>query len=121
MRPLEARSVFKVATREAWEEACRLGTFSGSDDDVRDGFIRLSALHQLAGTLARHCKGRTDLVLIELDAGALGEELRWERSRGGDLFPHLYAPLSTAAARRVRALRLDGSGVPVVPEDVRQC
>jgi uncharacterized protein (DUF952 family) len=117
MRLLDARCVFKVATRTAWEEACRLGTFSGSRDDVRDGFIHLSALHQLAGTLAGHFKGQTELVLIELDAGALGEALRWERSRSGDLFPHLYAPLPTAAARRVRALRLNGSGVPVVPED----
>jgi uncharacterized protein (DUF952 family) len=116
----EAHHVFKIATRTAWEEACRLGLFAGSDDDLRDGFIHLSTAHQLAGTLAKHFKGQTDLVLITLDADALGEKLKWERARDGDLFPHLYAELPTSAALKVRGLSCNG-GVPIVPEEGRQC
>jgi uncharacterized protein (DUF952 family) len=121
MPPSSPSQVFKVVAREAWEEACRRGTFDGSDDDLRDGFIHLSAVHQLAGTFAKHFKGQTDLVLITLDADALGATLQWERSRGGELFPHLYGPLPTAAARQVRTLRSDATGMPIVPEDLRQC
>lgn len=110
--------VFKVADRTSWDRACGLGVFSGSADDVRDGFIHLSALHQLRGTLERHFNGQADLVLIKLAADRLGSALRWEASRGGELFPHLYAPLPTAAAVEVRPLRLDESGVPVVPGDI---
>jgi len=117
----KAQSVFKVATRAAWDDACRVGLFKGSADDQRDGFIHLSALHQLSATLAKHFKGQTDLVLVTLDTGALGDALRWECARDGDLFPHLYADLPVAAAREVRALELDGSGVPIVPEGVWQC
>jgi uncharacterized protein (DUF952 family) len=121
MTPARPHHVFKVATRQAWEKACRLGAFAGSSDDQRDGFIHLSAAHQLAGTLAKHFKGQTDLVLITLDAAALGDELKWEPSREGDLFPHLYAALPTAAARKVRALDWDDTGLPIVPEDDGQC
>jgi uncharacterized protein (DUF952 family) len=120
MSPARSRHVFKVATREAWDVACRLGAFGGSDDDARDGFIHLSAAHQLAGTLAKHFKGQTDLVLITLDADALGAGLKWERSRDGDLFPHLYSALPTAAARQVRALKSDANGVPIVPGEDEQ-
>jgi uncharacterized protein (DUF952 family) len=117
----KAQSVFKVAARAAWDDACREGRFNGSADDLRDGFIHLSALHQLSATLAKHFKGQTDLVLVALDTGVLGDALRWELARDGDLFPHLYAGLPTTAAREVRALEIDGNGVPIVPEDVWQC
>ncbi len=117
MTSANPRQVYKVVTREAWEDACRLGAFGGSDDDLNDGFIHLSAAHQLAGTLAKHFKGQTDLVLITLDADALGDKLKWEPSRGGDLFPHLYGALPTAAARNVRTLKSDAGGVPILPED----
>jgi uncharacterized protein (DUF952 family) len=121
MTAANVKYVYKVASRTAWEEACRLGTFHGSDDDLRDGFIHLSAPHQLGDTLAKHFKGQTDLVLITLEANALGGGLKWERSRNDDLLPHLYAALPTAAGRLVRALKLDGNGVPIVPEDIWQC
>jgi uncharacterized protein (DUF952 family) len=114
----QAQWVFKIAAREAWAQACRLGTFGGSADDLRDGYIHLSALPQLRGTLARHFKGQTDLVLIKLDSGALGDALRWEPSRNGDIFPHLYAPLPTTAACAVRPLSIDEKGEPILPEDL---
>ena len=112
-----AQLVFKIATRAAWDVACERGMFPGSQDDRRDGFIHLSTQRQLAGTLAKHFKDQVDLLLIAFDADTLGDDLRWEASRVGDLFPHLYAPLPTAAARAVRSLKLDAKGSPVVPED----
>jgi len=114
----QTRRVFKIATRASWETACKEGISPGSHDDRRDGFIHLSALDQLAGTLAKHFKDQVDLMLIEFDANALGSDLRWEPSRGGELYPHLYAPLPTAAASAVRSLQLDSKGVPVVPEEM---
>lgn len=69
------------------------GVFAGSPDDLRDGFIHLSTAEQLGGTLDRHFAGETGLWLVTLDADALGDTLRWEPSRGGALFPHLYRPI----------------------------
>ena len=119
--PTEINRVFKVVARNAWEAACRHGSLSGSADDIRDGFIHLSAPHQIAGTLAKHFTGQADLVLIEFDANALGSDLRWEPARDGNLFPHLYAALPTAAALIVHKLGVDADGVPIVPEDVEIC
>lgn len=110
--------MYKICTRAAWEEACRNGAFTGSADDRRDGFIHLSAPHQLAGTAARHFRGQADLVLVAFEAARLGPTLAWEPSRGGDLFPHLYADLPTSAALWVRPLALGPEGVPVLTEDL---
>ncbi len=121
MSPPESRRVFKVTTRTAWEDALKRGALAQSSEDVRDGFTHLSAKHQLAETLAKHFNAQTDLLLIELDAAVLGAALRWERSRGGDFFPHLYTPLPTSAARGVHALQLDGNGTHILPENIRQC
>jgi uncharacterized protein (DUF952 family) len=113
-----AERVFKVAERAAWLDACRIGKFTGSADDMRDGFIHLSALDQLSGTLARHFKGKSDLVLVAFESSELGTDLKWERSRNGELFPHLYASLPASAARAVLGLVLDENGVPVLPADL---
>ena len=113
-----AARVFKVAKHDAWSEACRIGKFIGSSDDVRDRFIHLSELHQLSETLARHFKGETDLVLIVFESSELGGDLKWEASRNGELFPHLHASLPTSAARAVHALGTDENGVPVLPADL---
>lgn len=120
MNPRESQQIFKVATRAAWEDARATGTLAASADDARDGFIHLSTAHQLAGTLAKHFKAQTDLVLIELDAAALGADLRWERSRGQDLFPHLYTSLPTSAVRAAFPLDLDANGKHILPQGV-QC
>jgi uncharacterized protein (DUF952 family) len=92
--------------------------FSGSDADRRDGFIHFSARHQLLETARKHFAGQSGLVLIAFDAQALGPGLRWELSRGGDLFPHLYAPLPTAAALWTRPLSLGEDGTPELPADL---
>lgn len=121
MNPRNSQQVFKVTTRTAWECARATGTLAASADDERDGFIHLSAAHQLAGTLAKHFKAQADLMLIELDAAALGENLRWERSRGQELFPHLYASLPTSAVRAVFLLQLGADGTHILPQSVRKC
>ena len=113
-----ATLVFKIATATQWASAVASGTFAGSIDDIRDGFIHLSAGEQLHGTLAKHFRGQTDLVLIAFTASSLEPSLRWEASRGGDLFPHLYAPLAAIHAVWVKPLTLDANGIPQVPEDL---
>jgi uncharacterized protein (DUF952 family) len=113
--------VFKVLPEAVWIEACKLGAYAGSSDDLRDGFIHLSAAHQLAGTLAKYFAGRRDLVLVAYLTETLGQALRWEASRGGDLFPHLYAPLPTAAALWQRPLKLGPDGVALLEEDFFRC
>ncbi len=121
MNPRKPQQVFKIATRAAWESARATGALAASADDERDGFIHLSAAHQLAGTLAKHFKSQSDLVLIELDEAALGENLRWEPSRGQDLFPHLYAPLPISAVRAAYPLEVDAKGTHMLPLGVGQC
>jgi uncharacterized protein (DUF952 family) len=88
--------VIKLLRPEEWAAFQAEGRFEGSEDDVRDGFIHLSAPDQVAGTAAKYFAGIAGVVAVSLDAGALGEALRWEASRGGQLFPHLYRPLLAA-------------------------
>jgi uncharacterized protein (DUF952 family) len=108
--------IYKICPLTDWDVAQRDGFYRGSPDDLRDGFIHFSARHQLRGTAAKHFRDKEGLVLITVDALSLGAALRWETSRGGDLFPHLYGPLPIAAARAVTDLPLDATGIPLVPE-----
>jgi uncharacterized protein (DUF952 family) len=107
--------VFKIATVTQWSDAVARGAFDGSKDDQRDGFIHLSAAHQLTGTLTKHFHGQPDLVLIAFSTADLGADLKWEVSRGGEPFPHLYAPLATRLALWTKPLVLDRHGLPQVP------
>jgi uncharacterized protein (DUF952 family) len=90
--------VYKILTRAEWKRAEQHGAFEGSDLDRKDGFIHLSDEAQAGETLRLHFAGQADLVKVGFEAEALGPALRWEPSRGGALFPHLYAPLPAAAA-----------------------
>ena len=85
--------VYKLLRAAEWASFETGGAFAGSPDDVRDGFIHLSTAEQLPGTFAKHFAAEADAVVVILDAAALGPALRWERSRGGALFPHLYRAL----------------------------
>ena len=107
--------VYKICSAALWREAERTGSFIGAGIDVADGFIHLSAADQVAETAAKHFGGQRDLVLVAVEADALGATLKWEVSRGGALFPHLYGPLPLAAVRWVQALRLDDDGRLVLP------
>lgn len=85
--------IFKIEQANVWREAEKAGVYTGAPVDQADGFIHFSAAKQVAGTLTRHFAGRDELVMIAVDAEALGEDLKWEVSRGGALFPHLYGAL----------------------------
>lgn len=110
--------VYKIVRAEEWKAAVAAGAYYGSADDRRDGFIHLSAAHQLQGTAQKHFRGQKELMLIAFRATDLGESLRWEKSRNGDLFPHLYGPLRTGLAFETHELRLGEDGVPIVPEAI---
>ncbi len=110
--------VYKILTAAEWQSAVAAGRYEGSADDARDGFIHLSTAQQLQGTAAKHFADKPGLVLVAFDAAALGPRLKWEPSRGGALFPHLYAPLPTAAATSVAPLPLGQDGVPTLPTDL---
>lgn len=108
--------IYKICPAPAWREAERRGLYAGSADDARDGFIHFSTALQVGGTLAKHFTGQADLFLVAVEAGALGDALKWEPSRGGELFPHLYAALDPHAAQSVVALSLRGDGSHIIPE-----
>jgi uncharacterized protein (DUF952 family) len=110
--------VYKICPARALQEARESRRFGGSADDARDGFIHLSAGHQVAGTLAKYFAGQRDLVLLAVDPGRLGKRLRWEESRGGELFPHLYGPLDLDHVLSVEALVLQEDGTHRLPEGV---
>jgi uncharacterized protein (DUF952 family) len=110
--------VYKICSAAEWTGAVRAGHWSGSADDRRDGYVHLSTRAQLAATAARHFRNREDLVVVAFDTVRLASDLRWEPSRGGALFPHLYGPLPAAAGRVVGALSPGPDGVPVIPEDL---
>jgi uncharacterized protein (DUF952 family) len=102
--------VFKICPASALQEARKRGCYEGSAADARDGFIHLSAGHQVAGTLAKYFAWQNDLVLLAIDRDRLGANLRWEPSRSGELFPHLYGALDLAHVIWIEALKLQGDG-----------
>jgi uncharacterized protein (DUF952 family) len=109
-------TIYKICERALWHAAEAAGQFCGSPVDERDGFIHFSTAAQLAETATKHFAGQSELLLIAVDAGVLGEELKWERSRGGDLFPHLYAALPLRVVRWARPLSDEVGGQRPLPE-----
>ncbi len=110
--------VYKISPRAAWREAEAAGVFRGAPVDLADGYIHLSTAAQARETAAKHFAGQADLVLVAVDEARLGEALRYEPSRGGALFPHLYGPLPLEAVIWVRDLPLGADGVHTFPEDM---
>nr|AHZ45684.1 DUF952 protein [uncultured bacterium] len=111
--------VFKILRRAEWQAAQRRGAFSGSPDDARDGFIHLSTFEQLPGTLAKHFAGESGLVLLEIATDSVRAALKWEPSRGGALFPHLYGDLPLSAVSRTIDIGTTDSGEHVLPSELR--
>lgn len=110
--------VHTLVRRADWDEAERLGRYEGSADDRRDGFLHFSTAAQVRDSAAKHRAGVPDLLLVEVDAAALGDALKWEPASGGKrpgLFPHLYGPLPLAAVRRAVPLPLGPDGRHVFP------
>jgi uncharacterized protein (DUF952 family) len=104
--------VYKIVARSDWEAALRTGAFEGAAIDLRDGYIHLSTAAQAQETARLHFAGQAGLVLLRIDAAALGVALTWEPSRGGDLFPHLYGSLACERVEAVTEAPLDGRGIP---------
>ncbi|MDX8452954.1 DUF952 domain-containing protein [Mesorhizobium sp. VK9D] len=102
--------IYKITPEALWREAETNGRFTGAPIDVADGFIHFSTTSQVRETAAKHFAGQTDLVLIAIDGNRLGEALKYEVSRGGALFPHLYAPLALDAVLWVKPLPLGANG-----------
>ena len=109
-------TIFKICDASLWRESEREGVFRGAAVDRRDGYIHFSSAEQLEETAAKHFAGIGNLLLVAVDAAALGPALRWEPSRGGALFPHLYGDLPLAAVRWVKPLPLGADGRHVFPE-----
>jgi uncharacterized protein (DUF952 family) len=115
------RLIYTLVRAPDWRAAEAAGAYVGSADDARDGFLHFSAAAQLRASAAKHRAGVPDLLMVEADAAALGDALRWEPAAGGTrpgLFPHLYAPLPLAAVTRVVPLPLGADGRHVFPDGI---
>ena len=108
--------IYKICSASEWEDAVRTGAFRGSAVDVRDGYIHFSTASQVAGTAAKYFEGQKGLFLVAIDSDALGDALRWEPSRGGQLVPHLYAELEFDAVISVTDLPLRSDGSHTIPD-----
>ena len=102
--------IYKIVHRDAWAAAKAAGVFSGAEIDLNDGFIHFSSGKQVAVTAEKHFAGQTDLLLVAVDPAELGDDLKWEPSRGGDLFPHLYGSLDLSKVIFVRQISQDAAG-----------
>ena len=111
-------AIYHMCKRAEWQAALAAGSYLGSSQDQADGFIHFSDRRQIVASAAKHRAGQDDLVLIEVDAEKLGPALKWEASRGGALFPHLYGPLDPAKVARTAPLPLDEGGRHVFPWDL---
>ncbi len=107
--------IYKIAPRGMFEQAMRDGVFAGAPIDLADGFIHFSTAAQVRETARRHFSGQADLVLAAIDAAALGPALRFEPSRGGDLFPHLYATLPAERVLWVAEMPIGPDGAHTFP------
>lgn len=111
---LDSSTVYKLLTLDEWAHAVVAGAYTGSPDDARDGFVHLSLAHQLDATAAKYFRGIEDLCLVAFGTADLGPALKFEPSRGGDLFPHLYGPLPAHAALWVAPVPLAADGIPLI-------
>lgn len=96
------KTAFKIFTANQWKQFETDGHFAGAPVDLADGYIHMSTAAQVGGTLDKHFAGQTGLVIAEIDLSRFGDGLRWEVSRGGALFPHLYGVLPMAAVLAVQ-------------------
>lgn len=108
--------IFKIAPDTLWSEARDAGVFTGAPIDVADGYIHFSTAEQARETADKHFTGQTNLLLVAVDADKFGDRLKWEVSRGGALFPHLYGTLDLSAVLWTKALPLGPDGHHVFPE-----
>lgn len=108
-------SIYKIVTQDEWREAEKEGLFRGAPVDLADGYIHFSTAGQVAETAAKHFAGKADLLLVAVDEAALGDRLRYEVSRRGALFPHLYADLPLSAVLWTKPMPLGADGIHRLP------
>ncbi len=108
--------IYKIVPIKLWQAAEAENKFLGAPVDIADGFIHFSTAAQVKATAAKHFAGLDDLLLVSVDSTQLGDSLKYEVSRGGDLFPHLYSSLSLDAVINVQPLPLDNFGQHLFPE-----
>lgn len=109
-------TIYKICPASLWRAAVADGIFRGSPVDLADGYIHFSTAKQVNETAAKYFAGQDDLILVAFDDAMLGVEVRYEPSRGGQLFPHLYAPLDPKLALWVKPLPLDAGSGHIFPE-----
>ena len=111
-------TIYKIVPTSLWDDAVAKGRFDGPPVDLADGYIHFSSAAQVRETAERHFADQADLVLLAVEVERLGEALKWEPSRGGALFPHLYAPLAPADVSSAVALPLGADGRHLFPKDI---
>lgn len=110
--------IYHICKRAEWQAAQECGVYEGSSQDQADGFLHFSSGEQVRESAAKHRRGQTDLVLLVVASSKLGAELKWEISRGGALFPHLYGCLPLDAVTQVEELPLAEDGLHVFPPGI---
>jgi len=110
--------IYHLARKAEWDSSTETGIYQGTAEDRADGFLHFSTADQIAESARKHRAGERDLVLLFVDESTLDDKLVWEPSRGGQLFPHLYASLSVSAVVKTADLPLDESGTHIFPEDM---
>ncbi|WP_299638176.1 DUF952 domain-containing protein [Devosia sp.] len=108
--------IYKVASREIYDASLAAGNFTGQPIDLKDGFIHFSSASQLGETIRLYFAGLAGQVLFQVPAAPLGEALKWEASRGGDLFPHLFGPLPMSTVSNMTPLDVPADGIATLPE-----
>lgn len=108
--------IYKITTAQLWTKAQESGLVSGMPIDEADGYMHFSTAAQLAETLSLHFKGQSDLYVLRIATSDVASDLKWEPSRGGALFPHLYADLSTSAVAQAWSVNVDADGQSNLPE-----
>jgi len=111
--------IYKILRAQEWESAEKIGLFSGSPDDLRDGFIHFSTASQIRATFDKYFSREDNLKIASVQGDALGDALKWEVSRNGDRFPHLYRPLKITEVRSVTDIGRDAHGGPIFPAEIR--
>jgi uncharacterized protein (DUF952 family) len=110
--------VYKILRPFEWEDMEASGVFTGSADDKRDGFIHFSSASQVPTTFSKYFAQESHVWLVAADAEGLGPALKWEVSRRGEKFPHLYGPLHLSAIESVTEIRRGADGRPMFPPEI---
>lgn len=114
------KTIYKIVPRELWQDARTAGVFQGAAIDLKDGYIHFSTGSQAVETARLHFTGQADLLLVAVDATVFGDALKWEPSRGGALFPHLFADLPLDAVLWEKPLPLGVDGAHVFPAEIQE-